>query len=29
MEKPKRPYSLFKRHTVKQRTFIYYCLVPE
>ena len=25
MEKPKRPYSLFKRPTAKQRTFIYYC----
>jgi site-specific recombinase XerD len=25
MEKPKRPYSLFKRPTVKQHTFIYYC----
>ena len=25
MEKPKRPYSLFKRPTVKHHTFIYYC----
>ena len=25
MEKPKRPYSLFKRPTAKQHTFIYYC----
>jgi hypothetical protein len=25
MEKPKRPYSLFKRSTVKANTFIYYC----
>ena len=25
MEKPKRPYSLFKRPTVKANTFIYYC----
>jgi integrase len=25
MEKPKRPYSLFKRPTVKQHTYIYYC----
>ncbi len=25
MEKPKRPYSLFKRPTAKQQTFIYYC----
>jgi integrase len=25
MEKPKRPYSLFKRPTVKPNTYIYYC----
>ena len=25
MEKPKRPYSLFKRPTARQHTFIYYC----
>lgn|SRR5208337_4824171 len=25
MEKPKRPYSLFKRPTVKSNTFIHYC----
>ena len=25
MEKPKRPYSLFKRPTAKANTYIYYC----